>query len=356
MNLIVLIKAYLVLFGGGFCFVLALSQLFGQSRYPGRWLFIVSLFSLAIWEIINGIAKFSHDVPFPFNIYVITFPFFIVSVTTFYLLCRRILDATPSLRLRDAIHVVIPLCSFLVLLPYIGRPRDLRTMMNTAPFRVVFSGCIITGLGYFIVLLIKAVKLLASTEKSKRKPLLVTTGFIATNFLVFIVWFVDLIFSFGGVEYINIVFNVILILIFLFGARHPDYFLRISEQAERLKYTRSLITEIDTGKKLADLSSLMASEKLYRDPDLCLETLARRVHLSPQQLSELLNSKAGKTLLEFVDEYRIEEAKLLLLDDTGRKVIDIAFNVGFNSASAFYSSFKKYVGLTPTNYRAGKNP
>jgi AraC-like DNA-binding protein len=245
----------------------------------------------------------------------------------------------------------MPLGSFLLLLPYIGRPLDLHTMMNTASFRIGFLGFIITGLAYFIILLIKATKLLASTANSNRKPLLATAGFIAINFLVFIVWFIDLIFSVGGVENINIFFNVILVLIFLFGTRNPDYFLRISEQAERLKYMRTLIAGVDTEKTLAEISSLMSNGKLYHDPGLCLEMLAKRVNLSPQQLSELLNSKAAKNFLEFVNDYRVEEAKILLLNDTERKIIDIAFDVGFNSSSAFYNSFKKVAGMTPTKYR-----
>ena len=224
-------------------------------------------------------------------------------------------------------------------------------MMNTVAFRLMFFGFILIGLAYFIILLIKSVQMLVGTDIPNRKPILVTTVFIAINFLFFIVWFIDLIFSVGGVEYINIAFNMILILIFLFGTRNPDYFLRINEQAERYKYMRSLITGIDTEKTLAELFALMTKEKLYHNSGLCLESLAKRINLGPQQLSELLNSKAEKTFLEFVNDYRIEEAKILLLNDTERKVIDIAFNVGFNSSSAFYNSFKKVVGMTPTKYR-----
>ena len=345
------LKVYLILFAGGFCFVLAISQLLVRRGYPGKWLFILSLFSLAVWEEFGGISKYCTGSVFPFNIYVVTFPAFSVSIATFYLLCRRILDATPSLRPRDAMHAIMPLYSLLLLLPYVRRPLHLRALMETAAFRAMLYGFVTKAIGYFAVLLGKALRLLGSTEKKNRNPLLATSGFIAINFLIFIAWFIELIFSIGGIDYITIIFNAVIILIFLSGTRNPDYFLRITEQAERFKYARSLIAGVDAEKTLARLSSLMAQEKTYRDPGLCLESLAKRVALGPQQLSELLNSKAGKSFLEFVTEYRVAEAQLLLCNGAGRKVIDIACDVGFNSSSAFYSSFKKIAGMTPTNYR-----
>lgn len=346
-----LLKVYLVLFSGGFCLVLAISQIVGRQKYPGKWLFVLCLLSLTVWEELGGMAKFCAGSTFPFNVYAVTFPAFCVSVSTFYLLCRRILDATPSLRIRDGIHALMPLSSFLLLLPSIGDPLGLHALMKTVSFRVMFFGFIAVGLGYFVILLIKAVKLLTGTERQNRNPLLMTAGFIAINFLFFIVWLIELMFSLGGVDTITIIFNALLILIFLSGARNPDYFLRITEQAERFKYMRSLLAGVDTEKTLRELSSIMAREKPYHNPELCLESLAKRVALGPQQLSELLNSKAGKTFLEFVNGYRVDEARRLLLDAPERKVIDIAFAVGFNSSSAFYTSFKKIAGMTPTEYR-----
>lgn len=351
MELGILLKAYLVLFGGGFCFIAALSQLLGQRKYPGKGLFVLCLLSLAIWETLGGFNKFCQYAIFPFNIYIIIFPSFGVSISTFYLLCRRILDANPVLRRRDAIHATMPLFSFLLLLPGIGRPVDLHTLMSTKTFQAMFLGFIIISLWYFCILCIKSIRLLGSTEKKNRKQLLTTSIFIIVNFLLFIVWLIDLIFFLGGVDYIIIAFNIILILIILDSTRYPDYFLQINKQANQTKYMRSLLVGVDTGKVLERVYALMVNEKLYHDPELSLESFAKRANLSPHQLSELLNSKLTKTFLEFVNDYRVKEATRLVLEGTDRKMIDIAFEVGFNSSSTFYSSFKKHTGMTPTTYR-----
>ena len=59
------------------------------------------------------------------------------------------------------------------------------------------------------------------------------------------------------------------------------------------------------------------------------------------------------SFFDWVSQFRIERAKELLADEASRDepVLTIAFAVGFNSNSAFYSAFRKWVGQTPTQYR-----
>jgi AraC-like DNA-binding protein len=56
---------------------------------------------------------------------------------------------------------------------------------------------------------------------------------------------------------------------------------------------------------------------------------------------------------DFINYYRVEEAKKLLQDPRGaqKKIIVLAFDVGFNTKVAFYNVFKKFTGMTPAQYR-----
>lgn len=87
----------------------------------------------------------------------------------------------------------------------------------------------------------------------------------------------------------------------------------------------------------------------------CLEPVSRDavaavVGCSPSHLSRLFTRATGRTFKECVLECRMEKAKELL-ERTGRKVIDIALDLGYGDPNYFSSTFKRVTGVTPTQYR-----
>lgn len=82
----------------------------------------------------------------------------------------------------------------------------------------------------------------------------------------------------------------------------------------------------------------------------CPPTLARHIGVSPNYVSQTLNDTVGDSFFDFVNSYRILDAQDLLRD-TDQTVLAIAFEVGFNSRSSFYTAFKKVTGQTPTAFR-----
>lgn len=102
---------------------------------------------------------------------------------------------------------------------------------------------------------------------------------------------------------------------------------------------------------LNQLEQLMDNKQLFRNPNLKLQDLAQELRLSPHQLSQFLNDHLGKNFTQFINEYRIHEACKLLETDTLLSIEGIGDEVGFNSKSTFFSSFKKVKGLTPAKYR-----
>lgn len=97
----------------------------------------------------------------------------------------------------------------------------------------------------------------------------------------------------------------------------------------------------------------MRSDRPYLDPDLTIETVARRIGVPRHHLTEVINERHEKNFYLFVNQYRIEEAQQALKDPSqaGRTVLDIAYASGFNSKSPFNSAFKKLTGMTPSQYR-----
>ncbi len=90
-------------------------------------------------------------------------------------------------------------------------------------------------------------------------------------------------------------------------------------------------------------------EEHYAD-ELSLKTLGAHYHLHPVYLGQLFHKETGETFAEYINRYRIGKAKEQLKNTT-MKVHEIARNVGYWETGYFYKQFRKYVGISPTDYK-----
>jgi AraC-like DNA-binding protein len=101
----------------------------------------------------------------------------------------------------------------------------------------------------------------------------------------------------------------------------------------------------------------MDAAKPYRKSDLKISDLADTVGIPTYQLSQLINEGFKVKFYDFINQYRVDEAKKLLVEDTrGYKILAIAYEVGFNSKATFNRVFKNSTGLTPSEFRARNLP
>jgi AraC-like DNA-binding protein len=99
------------------------------------------------------------------------------------------------------------------------------------------------------------------------------------------------------------------------------------------------------------LHGIMQSEKPFLRTDFSLPDLARQLGTSVHTLSQVINEGLGKNFFEMTAEYRVEEAKRLLKEQSNIKIEEIAEQVGYNSKSSFNTAFKKITGMTPSEFR-----
>ena len=101
----------------------------------------------------------------------------------------------------------------------------------------------------------------------------------------------------------------------------------------------------------------MKDEKVYRQADLSLQSLADKLSISSHLLSQVLNEKLKKNFPDFINWHRVEDAKNILKSPKGaqQKIAFVAFEVGFNTQVAFYNAFKKYTNMTPAQYKKQAN-
>jgi len=135
----------------------------------------------------------------------------------------------------------------------------------------------------------------------------------------------------------------------------------ITEQLEEIKSTDEELKQKYEYNKLEQetvdiilqaLSKCMNEDKFYRDDSLTLEKLARKIKAKPHNVSQALNTYLNQKFYDYVNTYRIEEAKRILSDPKNdEKILSIGFNVGFKSKSSFNKIFKKFTGMSPSQFR-----
>lgn len=130
--------------------------------------------------------------------------------------------------------------------------------------------------------------------------------------------------------------------------------LNVSDNQKSNMYQRSGLNGEEAELLSNKLVEFMQTEKPYCESDLNLSTLSKRLNTTTHKLSQVINSKFGKNFFEFINDYRIEEAKELLSDPNNNKfkIMSLAYDCGFNSKSTFFTLFKKNTSLTPSEFRS----
>lgn len=139
------------------------------------------------------------------------------------------------------------------------------------------------------------------------------------------------------------------------GMRQPEIFSGATfiEELPKKKYEKSTLTPEKAEDSLHRLQQMMTIQKPFLEGNLTLSGLAKKLSVTPHELSQIINEQLNQNFFEFVNRYRVEEAQKLMADPGNRnlKIAAIGFSVGFNSTSAFNAAFKKHTGLTPSQSR-----
>ncbi len=163
---------------------------------------------------------------------------------------------------------------------------------------------------------------------------------------------------------INILISISVLLITVFfvlrALYQPELFTGININLKLLKTsikkkTKETIVQKNEleNESLKKLTSFMKKEKPFLDFELTLQKLAFEIKIPERELSLLINHHLSKHFFDFINEYRINEAKTILENPDKKEVtiLEILYQVGFNSKSSFYTAFKKETNKTPTQYR-----
>lgn len=136
----------------------------------------------------------------------------------------------------------------------------------------------------------------------------------------------------------------------------PDLFpTRSKAELPEIQSDQNALTEAEMTAILGRLRQNFAGQRLYLDPDLTLNKLARRLRIPAKKLSITINMLTGENTSRFVNRYRIEHACQLL--EQGQTITQTYLDSGFHSKSNFYREFLRITGTNPASWpSASKAP
>lgn len=285
-------------------------------------------------------------------------------------------------RWKYSLHFIPFLIVFVTAIVFHGRPvMRLDDFWNTDPF---LSFRLIYGLSFFISITAYSIVAFILINRHQRNIqnlvsytsgkitlswlLVISISFYLTYVAVFILG-VYIIFagdptydptlpSYFGLTFFAFAFS-------FYGFKQPGIFNEIliehkghkiikpKQEDQEPKYERSGLKEQDARKYLQKLLRYMETEKPYLDVDLTIHDLSASLDIPRHYLTQVINGLLGKNFYTFINEYRIEEVKKLLVSDdyTHYTLTSIAYEAGFNSKSSFNSVFKSSTGMTPSQFR-----
>lgn len=146
-----------------------------------------------------------------------------------------------------------------------------------------------------------------------------------------------------------VVFVLVLALVFS-SIRYFSGFVSVKQKELQKKTSEEKLLNAGFAEKI---DMLMREHKPYLHPDITLDMLADILKIPSRDLSLVFSRHFDSNFYEFINRYRIEEAKKMLADpeQKSKTITHIYLDVGFNSKSVFNTFFKKHVGKTPSEYR-----
>lgn len=351
-----------IFFAGGLSLVISISELFVRIRQVENYIFTALLFSFGILMFQIGFIIDGTAMHYPQLLYFhLTMLYLVGPIGSFayqlIILPRDTLPVKMYFYLLPALIVFIIDINF-ILLPD-GRRADIPTILlkNGRPgdmliIRLIFAGAALQIIYFLGSLFLRF--LFIWRMGNRANVLAVTMGYLIFTITASAVEISG--YFFGSVSLIKtggVAMAALFVCTFFVSQRYPKFLQLLIDEAEKKYSGRSLLNGLDINSLNERVNDFMINQKLYRSDTLTLKKLARRLEITPHQLSQFLNERLNTNFNNFVNQYRIEEAKDILIREPGRSVLSIAYEVGFNSKSSFYDAFSKFTGQRPKEFRKG---
>ena len=335
-------------------------------RIFGWHLLIQSIVVLDIYLCYTGLMKYILH----FNDS--TEPLILAIGPLLYLFFASLLERKSISLKKDWYHFVLPLLYMIINIPYYLQPLEVKLNAylgayfpdlgfaevpegTTYPYnwiRKEFRWLILISLLFYIII---SARIVLRTKRETYKGLRITKYIFTRNTIfLFLCVFVLVLFIFlnfdddGGDHYIAVFLSLTNFLTLIFMMSESRFF-ESSWIADKYE-TSGLNT--DHSFMMRSIRDYVENNNYFLQGDVSLKNLSGVLNVPANYISQAINAEEGVNFNEFINHYRIEEAKQRLLNEdyAHLSVVGIGNSVGFKSKSAFYTAFKKHTQTSPASY------
>ncbi|MDD4149609.1 MAG: helix-turn-helix domain-containing protein, partial [Bacteroidales bacterium] len=327
-----------------------------QDKILSAWLFLLSFefLTCAIDILIWKIPLLSSS--------------FLLFNPAFFLYIKSLTDSKFKLRKIQLLHL-LPFLTFEIGAYMLKQKYNLHNFFefdSAQWFRLAFSiASVISWIIYNYLSSIMVFKLRRKLENefstiSKDKSL---------KWLVFIIVFYNIFCAFSlvvavfaislphtGITQYIYNYSALLVLIYIlgfYGLRQKKIFVATEEpQSTKSKYQNSALSQERKDKISKKIINYIETTQAYLNPELNMNLLSEKIDIPKHQITEVLSTELEKNFFNLINEYRVNAVKELLKDkDTNYSIEGIGYDCGFSSKSSFFTVFKKFTGMTPSEYK-----
>lgn len=356
------------LIGIGQGLLLAFLVLLQPTKARSHPYLALALFSFSI-SIVYGV--FTHnqlDEIYPHVLW-LGFPFQLLQGPAIYLYTKQLLSKH-TLSSSNAWHILPFAFTLFWLLPFYLSNAEQKLAIHhfqseltlySKPVLLLVTMLIYVQLSSYIVLTAKRIhayhhslnEYYSAVEKRKVQWLVFFLAGLAG------VWCVFLVLSalplqvagFKAVDLLPLVVIFAQITLGIFGIRQQTLFIPADFALTPRPYANSKLKTGESDLIEQRLNTLMLEKKRYLEHDLSLSDLAASVKCTPSQLSQTINQQLNCNFNDYINQFRIEWAAKVLLEQPNKAILDIGLESGFGSKATFNSQFKKRYKSTPSQYR-----
>ena len=349
--------SFLVYFGSFLALLLAVQQIIARKRELANFLRFFHLLCNSI--LLCGTALLANKVPmdYPFLLFLYFTSGFLLG-PSYLLSISSLLGTKIGMKKKDILLFLPAIVVFIGEIFFQSQDtafkqdviRIFLTRPLLSPLAPLFAAAIIYNVAYEFLVMRDVITFWNNKEIKKEVSILsirVLASFTVLSLFTAGIFLANpFVLLLGGMVHTGIMISI-----FITQDYYPRFFFALRQEIRRKRYEHTLLLGLNTEVIRNRLNELMKDEELFKDMELSLQSLAARLSITPHQLSQFLNDQLNSNFRNYINGFRIKQARHLLEHNGDMSVSAICYEVGFNSKSTFNAGFKEATGKTPREYR-----
>ena len=354
------IPVFIIYFSFGLSLVMAVGYLVRSRRFRNVILAIMTselgFFSFFIY-LLNSRKIYMYP-----DLFLVQIPVVVSIGPIMYFYVLSLTENKNKIDRTDLLHFIPTLLAFVFVVVYAiifdnDNKKTLISKMLQDDGFILLRGILTSGAAVFLPVIYTAVSIKRIWNRVKRgniayRTIMMLMGIILLWFFMGMVGIVGTIaISTPALEIVNYFLAIIIIIFYFLSQKYPYLMQFATIPVKKKSYAKSHLDRVDLTSLRKQLKILMEEEKLFCDEDLSLSRLSEALGITQHQLSQFLNTYHQQNFNNFLNSYRVNEAKKIFLEEPNRQTLSVAYAVGFNSYSAFHAAFKKHTNMSPAQFR-----